>query len=139
MSALTSSYMPGTLMLEPWVAAAQLYGVQELGPTPGLHVNLAPCELFCRKGNTCTSFSLDVRCFLLPSLGILRVSIEDYCTKCITGKCAESRELLSGLVDMAAVDHLVAVTLLHAHVWGFWRMVHIARVNKQIWWHVCEE
>ncbi|KAL5502576.1 hypothetical protein EMCRGX_G009374 [Ephydatia muelleri] len=43
--------------------------VEELGPALGLHVNLAKCELFSRRGNT--SFSPEVRCSLLPNLDIL--------------------------------------------------------------------
>ena len=52
------------------------------------------------------------------------------CSKIIAGrpKCAESRKLLSGLVDMAAVDLQVAVTLLRM-CGCFCRMVHIARVT----------
>ena len=40
--------------------------------------------------------------------------IGDYinCIKFITGKCAESRKLLAGLVDIAAIDLQVAVILL---------------------------
>ena len=39
---------------------------------------------------------------------ILGAPIGDYlhCSKFISGKCAESRRLLSGLVDVAAVDPL---------------------------------
>ena len=48
-----------------------------------------------------------------------------HCSKFIAGKCAESKKLQSGLVDVAAVDLQVAVTLLH--MCG--RMVHIARVT----------
>ncbi|KAL5491829.1 hypothetical protein EMCRGX_G017194 [Ephydatia muelleri] len=65
-----------------------LHLIEELGPALGLHVNLAKC------------------CSRLPNLDILGAPIEDYlhCSKFIAGKCAESRRLLSGLVDVAAVD-----------------------------------
>ena len=43
----------------------------------------------------------------------------------IAGKCAESRRLLSGLGDVAAVDLQVAVTLL-CMCGSFYRMVYIA-------------
>ena len=46
----------------------------------------------------------------------------------ITGKCAESRKQMSGLVDVAAVNLQVAVTLLRM-CGSFCRMVHIARVT----------
>ena len=46
----------------------------------------------------------------------------------IAGKCAESWRLLSGLVDVAAVDLQVAVTLLRMCS-SFCRMVHVARVT----------
>ncbi|KAL5503348.1 hypothetical protein EMCRGX_G010279 [Ephydatia muelleri] len=75
-----------------------LHLIEEMGPALGLHVNLAKCELFNRKGNT--SFPPDV----------------------------SPRKLLSGLVDVAAVDLQVAVTLLRM-CGSFCRMVHIARVT----------
>ena len=71
-----------------------------------------------------------VRCYLFPNLDILGAPIGDYihCSKFIVRKCAESRKLLSGLVDVAAVDLQVAVTLL-CMCGSFCRMVHIARVT----------
>ena len=71
-----------------------------------------------------------MRCSLLPNLDILGAPIGDHlhCSKFIAGKCAESRKLLSGLVDVAAVDLQVAVTLL-CMCGSFCRMVHIARVT----------
>eukprot|EP00731_Ephydatia_muelleri_P002958 Em0001g2958a len=105
-----------------------LHVIQELGPALGLHVNLAKCEMFSRRGNT--SFPPEVRCSLLPNLDILGAPIGDYlhCSKFIAGRCAESRKLLSGLVDVAAVDLQVAVSLLRM-CGSFCRMVHIARVT----------
>ncbi|KAL5476082.1 hypothetical protein EMCRGX_G025987 [Ephydatia muelleri] len=81
-----------------------LHLIEDLGPALGLHVNLAKCELFSRRGNT--SFPPEVRCSLLPNLDILGAPIGNYlhCFMIIAGKCAESRRLLSGLVDVAAVD-----------------------------------
>ena len=91
-----------------------LHLIEDLGPALGLHVNLAKCELFSREG----SFPPDVRCSLLPNLDILGAPIGDYlhCSKFIAGKCAESSRLLSGLVDVAAVDLQVANYPV-AHVW----------------------
>eukprot|EP00731_Ephydatia_muelleri_P017175 Em0010g273a len=105
-----------------------LHLTEELGPALGLHVNLAKCELFSRRGNT--YFPPEVRYSLLPNLDILGAPIGDYlhCSKIITGRCAEPRRLLSGLVDVAAVDLQVAVTLL-CMCGSFCRMVHIARVT----------
>ena len=102
--------------------------IEDLDPTLGLRVNLIKCELFSRRGNT--SFPPEVRCFLLPNLNILGAPIGNYlhCSKFIAGKCAESRRLLSGLVDVAAVDLQVAVTLLRM-CGSFCRMVHIAKVT----------
>ena len=99
--------------------------IEELGPALGLHVNLAKCELFSRKGNT--SFPPDVRCSFLPNMNILSAPIGDYlhCSKFIAGKCAESRKLLSVQVDVAAVDLQVTVTLLRM-CGSICRMVHIA-------------
>eukprot|EP00731_Ephydatia_muelleri_P016621 Em0009g1045a len=58
-----------------------------------------------------------------PALG-LHVNLAQF----IAGKCAESRKLLSGLVDVAAANLQVAVTLLRM-CGSFCRMVHIARVT----------
>ena len=71
-----------------------------------------------------------MRCSLLPNLDILGAPIGDYlhCSKFIAGKCAESRRLLSGLVDVAAVDLQVVVTLL-CMCGSVCRMVHIAKVT----------
>ncbi|KAL5477904.1 hypothetical protein EMCRGX_G024759 [Ephydatia muelleri] len=73
-----------------------LHLIEEMGPALGLHVNLAKCEIFSRKGNT--SFPPDVRCSLLPNLDILGAPIGDYlhCSKFIAGKCAESRKCCLG-------------------------------------------
>ena len=105
-----------------------LHVIEELGPALGLHVNLAKCEMFSRQGNI--SFPPEVRCSLLPNLDILGAPIGDYlhCFKFIAGRCAESRKLLSGLVDVAAVDLQVSVSLLRM-CGSFCRMFHIARVT----------
>ena len=105
-----------------------LHVIEEMGSALGLHVNLAKCEMFSRQGNT--SFPPEVRCSLLPNLDILGAPIGDYlhCSKFIAGRCAESRKLLSGLVDVAAVDLQVAVSLLRM-CGSFCSMVHIARVT----------
>ena len=105
-----------------------LHLIEDLGPALGLHVNLAKCELFSRRGNT--SFPPEVRCSLLPNLDILGAPTGDYLhfSKFIAGKCAESRRLLSGLVDVAAVGLQVAVTRLHV-CGSFCKMIHIARVT----------
>eukprot|EP00731_Ephydatia_muelleri_P030193 Em0021g716a len=88
------------LLWHPLGRISSKSGVQQ-GPALGLHVNLAKCELFSRRGNT--SFPPEVRCSLLPNLDILGAPIGNYlhCFMIIAGKCAE---LLSGLVDVAAVD-----------------------------------
>ena len=97
-----------------------LHLIEELGPALDLRVNLAKCELFSRRGNTS---------FPLPNLEILGVhQLGRSPTLFIAGKCAESRRLLSGLVDVAAVDLQVAVTLL-CMCGSFCKMVHIARVS----------
>ena len=60
----------------------------------------------------------EVRCSLLPNLDILGAPIGDYLhySKFIAGKCAKSRRLLPGLVDVAAVDLQVACYPV-VHVW----------------------
>eukprot|EP00731_Ephydatia_muelleri_P022813 Em0015g396a len=99
-----STFFPELIV--PWRPAVlrALHLIEEMGPALGLHVNLAKCELFSRKGNT--SFPPDVSCSLLPNLDILGAPI----------------------VDVAAVKLQVAVTLLRM-CGSFCRMVHIARVT----------
>ena len=59
MSVLKSFFKLGT---------STMHLIEDLGPALGLHVNLAKCELFSRRGNT--SFPPEVRCSLLPNLDI---------------------------------------------------------------------
>ena len=68
-----------------------------------------------------------MRFSLLPNLDILGAPIGDY-LHFIAGRCAESRKLLSSLVDVAAVNIQVAVSLLRM-CGSFCRMVRIARVT----------
>ena len=76
--------------------------VQELGPSLGIHINLAKCELFSHYGNS--MFPSAVKFSHHPNLDILGVPIDDYlhCSKFIAGKCADAMRLLSSLVDVAA-------------------------------------
>ena len=57
-----------------------------------------------------------VKCSLLPNLDILGVPVGDYlhCSRFIANKCAESKKLLSSLVDVAGGGLHIA-----AHVWRF--------------------
>ena len=102
--------------------------IEELGPALGLHINLTKCELFSSKGNT--SFPPAVKSSLLPNLDLLGAPVGDYlyCSKFIANKCDESSKLLSGLVDVAAIDLQVAVTLLRI-CGSFCKMIHLARVT----------
>eukprot|EP00731_Ephydatia_muelleri_P026672 Em0018g772a len=72
-----------------------------------------------------------VMCFLLPNLDILGAPVGNYlhCSRCIADKCAESKKLLTSLVDVAGVDLQVAFTLLHMCGGGFCKLVHLTRVT----------
>ena len=59
----------GTLAGTRSAVLRALHLIEELGPALGLHVNLAKCEMFSRRGNT--SFPPEVRCLLLPNLYII--------------------------------------------------------------------
>ena len=102
--------------------------IEQMGPSLGLHINFAKCELFSSKGNT--SFPPAVKYSLLPNLDILGAPVGDYlhCSRFIANKCAESKKLLSSLVDVAGVDLQVAFTLLRM-CGGFCKMVHLTRVT----------
>ena len=80
--------------------------IEELGPSLGIHINLAKCELFSHFGDS--MFPPAVKFSHHPNLEILGAPIGDYlyCSKFIAGKCADARKLLSSLVDVAAVDHM---------------------------------
>ena len=102
--------------------------IEQMGPSLGLHINFAKCELFSSKGNA--SFPPAVKCSLLPNQDILGAPVGDYlhCSRFIANKCAESKKLLSSLVDVAGVDLQVAFTLLRM-CGGFCKMVHLTRVT----------
>ena len=87
--------------------------IEEMGPALGLYINFTKCEPFSSKGNA--SFPPAVKCSLLPNLDILGAPVGDYlhCSRFIADKCAESKKLLTSLVDVAGVDLQVAFTLLH--------------------------
>ena len=102
--------------------------IEQMGPSLGLHISFAKCELFSSKGNA--SFPPAVKCSLLPNQDILGAPVGDYlhCSRFIANKCAESKKLLSSLVDVAGVDLQVAFTLLRM-CGGFCKMVHLTRVT----------
>ena len=99
--------------------------IEEMGPALGLHINFAKCELFSSKGNT--FFPPAVTFSILPNMDILGAPVGDYlhCSKFIADKCAESKKLLTSLVD---VDLQVAFTLLRM-CGGFCKMLHLTTVT----------
>ena len=102
--------------------------IEEMGPALGLYINFTKCEHFSSKGNA--SFPPAVKCSLLPNLDILGAPVGDYvhCSRFIADKCAESKKLLTSLVDVAGVDLQVAFTLL-CMCGGFCKLVHLTRVT----------
>ena len=92
-------------------------------PSLGTHINLAKCELFSHFGNS--MFPPAVKFSHHPNLEILGAPTGDYlyCSKFIAGKCADARKLLSSLVDVAAVDPHVALSLLRL-CGSYCRLVH---------------
>ena len=71
-----------------------------------------------------------MKCSLLPNLDILGAPVGDYlhCSRFIADKSAESKKLLTSLVDVAGVDFWVAFTLLRM-CGGFCKLVHLTRVT----------
>ena len=88
-----------------------LHLIEELGPHLGLFINLSKCEVFSPQGNNL--FPPAVKSFISPNLSILEVPIGDYlhCSHFIAEKSANVKVLLSALVEVAAVDLHVAVSL----------------------------
>ena len=86
-----------------------LHLIEELEPHMGLFINFSKCEVFSPQGNS--SFPPAVKSFILS---ILEVPIGDYlhCSHFIAEKSANVKVLLSALVEVAAVDLHVAVSLL---------------------------
>ena len=105
--------------------------IEELGPSLGTHINLAKCEFFSHFGNS--MFPPAVKFSHHPNLEILGAPIGDYlyCSKFVAGKCADTRKLLSSLVDVAAVDPHVALSLL-CFCGSYCRLVHLARATLEI-------
>ena len=71
--------------------------IKELGPSLGIHINLAKYELFSHYGNS--MFPPAVKFSHFPNLDILGAPIGDYlfCSKFFAGKCAVAKKLLSSL------------------------------------------
>ena len=63
--------------------------IKEIGPSLGLYINFAKCELLSSKGNN--SFPPAVKCLLQPNLDILGAPVGDYlhCSRFIANKCAD--------------------------------------------------
>ena len=102
--------------------------IEEPGPSLGVHINLAKCELFSHIGNS--MFPPAVKFLHHPNLEILGALIGNYlcCSKFIAGKCVNARKHLFSLVDVAAVDPHVALSLLHLCC-SYCRLVHLARAT----------
>ena len=105
-----------------------LFLIEELGPSLGIHINLAKCDLFSHNGNS--MFPSTVKFSQHPNLEILGAPIGYYlfCSKFIAGKCADAKKLLSSLVEVAAIDPHVALSLLRL-CGSFCRFVHLARAT----------
>ena len=102
--------------------------IEEMGPALGLYINFTKCELFSSKGNA--SFPPAVKCSFLPNLDILGAPVGDYlhCSRFIADKSAESKKLLTRLVEVAGVGLQVAFTLLRM-CGGCCILVHLTRVT----------
>ena len=76
------------------------YGHSLLGPSLGIHIILAKCELFSHNGNSILPSTVKISQH--PNLEILGAPIGDYlfCSNFITGKCADAKKLLSSLVEV---------------------------------------
>ncbi|KAL5494149.1 hypothetical protein EMCRGX_G015427 [Ephydatia muelleri] len=87
--------------------------IEEMGPALGLYINFTKCELFNNKGNASFPPAAAVKCSLLPNLDILGAPVGDYlhCSRFIADKSAESKKLLTSLVELIsslASDALVS-------------------------------
>ena len=84
--------------------------IDELGPSLGIQINLAKCELFSHNGNT--MFPSTVKFSQHPNLEILGAPIGDYlfCSKfkCELESVLMSKKLLSSLAEVAVIDPHVA-------------------------------
>ena len=105
-----------------------LHLIEELGPHMGLIINLSKCEVFSPQGNQL--FPPAVKSSILPNLEILGVPIGDYlhCSHFIADKCSKAKVLLSALVEVAAADLHVAVSLL-CLCGSYCKLAHIARTT----------
>ena len=113
-------------IIEETGPALAIHIIEEMGPALGLYINFAKRELFSSKGNT--SFPPAVKCQTLTFLVLLLEATYTVLYRFIADKCAESKEWLTSLVDVAGVDLKVVFTLLRV-CGGFCKLVHLTRVT----------
>ena len=103
--------------------------IEELGPSFGIFINLAKCELYSRNELSST-FPVMIKSSQVPHLELLGAPIGDFlfCSKFIASRRKIASKLLSKLEEVASIDPQVALILLRL-CGGFCKMVHVARTT----------
>ena len=83
--------------------------IQQFGPSLGLYINMAKCELFSR--GAIEGFPADIKVFHQPNFEILGAPIGDaiFCAKLLAQKRAKAVKLLSQMSMVGSVDPQIAL------------------------------
>ena len=86
--------------------------IQQFGPSLGLYINMAKCELFSR--GDIEGFPADIKVFHEPNFEILGAPIGDaiFCAKFLAQKRAKAVKLLSQMSEVGSLDPQIALLLL---------------------------
>eukprot|EP00731_Ephydatia_muelleri_P004695 Em0002g871a len=125
----------GILVGERSAVVRALHLIEELGPHLGLFFNYPKCEVFSRNG--ISLFPASVKSSILPNLEILGAPIGDivHCSRFFAEKHNNFKVLLGVILDVAAVDLHVAISLLRM-CGGYCKLVHLARTTPT---NLCED
>ena len=101
--------------------------IQELGPTLGMFINAAKCELYSLNG-ILSMFPSQMEISNVPHFEILGALIGDakFYAKVVSEKCTMASKMLTQLEEVSSVDPQVDLLLLR-QCGGFCKLVHMAR------------
>ena len=100
--------------------------IQQLGPSLGLGINMAKCELFSR--HDLEDFPVDMKVCHEPNLEILGAPIGDviFCAKFLAEKRAKAVRLLSQMSEVGSLDPQIALLLLRQCA-SFCKLIHLVQ------------
>ena len=120
-------YLDDGTLAGPKVAVNRaIHLIQQIGPSLGLVINMAKCELFSR--DDLEDFLVDMKICHEPNLVILGAPIGDaiFCANFLAEKRGKAVRLLSQLSEVGSLDPQIALLLLRQCA-SFCKLVHLAR------------